>query len=733
MSRFNINKYIIAGFLALSVRNVQAQQSNATLKKADEAFAAFNFPKAIGYYERYLQFFKKDNGAQPDARAYKQLARAHWNIRDYPNSERWLDSVPRQLLLSDLDLLRKRAELFAIRGQYDSARVILSNIPSFSKRAEAFRNVGQFLKDSSDWQLGYALVNTPDFNEFSPVIFHGRVMWSTNEPAFKSQHTVAGWDGKSMIRQAWVEDGLELELGGVPAPRITKQPSATKARRLANTYALSENSLRSQGSIAKGSRSTILNPNDLLREFIGLNRLDYNIGHATSCIATGRVYFCANEDGRVKDDAPRTLKVVEADVRGGMVVATRFLEFSTEDSIAMHPAIHPNGEILVYSAMRRGRTDYDLYVSRRDSTGKWSVPQALDVLNTAGNEVFSTFDASGNLYFSSDGHPGLGGLDIYKATMSEAGIPGTVGHISYPLNSSYDDFGWTEIPGSNGRGYLTSNRHGSDDIFGFRKQFYDTRITGAVVDINTGLRQPGVKVMVFLIEADGVTRRRIGEFVTDKNGNYSVDGQPDKYYEVRLSNTGDLKDDRMKDPQVHKVYSEKDKSWVSAPPLFVGRYQNDWADANRIPAKVGGGPIPSLDTLFVFDGGKLIPASDMSDAGQKATGAAGMLEFIINFDFDSANIDLRAEAIIQDLLGYLRTYPHARLMLMGHTDVEGTNEYNVGLSDRRVRRVKSRLAELGYPASRIATSYFGELQPRIQTRNKAEARTNRRVEVYILR
>jgi peptidoglycan-associated lipoprotein len=72
-------------------------------------------------------------------------------------------------------------------------------------------------------------------------------------------------------------------------------------------------------------------------------------------------------------------------------------------------------------------------------------------------------------------------------------------------------------------------------------------------------------------------------------------------------------------------------------------------------------------------------------------------------------------------------------MLMGHTDVEGTNEYNIGLSQRRVRRVKERLAELGYPTTRIATSYFGEQQPRIQTRNKVEARTNRRVEVYILR
>lgn len=723
----SINGFILAGILSFSAGAVHAQQSKASLNKGDEAFQAFNFPKAIGLYERYLQFFKKDKGDQPDPRVYAQLARAHWNIRDYRNSGRWLDSMPRNLLLANSDLLRKRAEIFAIYGKYDSARVLLSNLPSFGSRAEGFRNVGQFMKDSSDWQLGYALVNTPDFNEFSPFIFNGRVMWSTNEPAFKSQHTVAGWDGKSLIRQAWVDDGLELEMGGVPSPRVIATQQATKPKRLANTYALSENSLRSQGSIAKGSRSTILDPNDLLREFMGLNRLDYNIGHATACIASGRVYFSANEEGRVKNDAPRSLQVVEADVRNGMVVATRFLTLSTDDSIAMHPAIHPNGEMLVYSAMRKGRTDYDLYISRRDSTGKWYSSQPVTALNTPGNEVFSGFDGAGVLYYSSDGMPGLGGLDIYSSAASADGVFGPVAHIPYPLNSSYDDFGWTEIPGSNGRGYLTSNRHGSDDIFGYQKRFYTTRLTGAVVDANTGLRQSGVKVTVFLIEPDGVTRRRIGEFVTDEKGNYSVDGLPERDYEVRLSNTGDL-DQRLKQPQVHRVNTGRDVSWVSAPPLFVGKFKDEWVDANGAP-KPSAGKGSGQGNLYVFTGSGLKPAGDEAE-----TSAPGNVrEFIVNFDFDDDRIDQRAEAIIQDLLGYLKSTPHARLMLRGHTDVEGTNDYNIGLSNRRAENVKRRLMELGYPVSSIGTSYFGELQPRIQTRNKAEARTNRRVEIYILR
>ena len=724
----SINGFILAGILSLSACAVHAQQSNGSMMRGDAAFDAFNFPKAIGYYERYLQYLRRDRGARPDPRAYAQLARAHWNIRDYVNSARWLDSVPREVLLSDAELLRKRGELYAIHGRYDSARALLSRFPSFAGRAEGFGDVGRFMKDSSDWQLGYALVNTPDFNEFSPFIFNGRVTWSTNEPAFKSQHTVAGWDGKSMIRQAWVDDGLELTLGGVPAPRSAGGTTTQKTRRLANTYDLSENSRRSQGSIANGSRSTILNPNDLLRDVTGLNRLPYNIGHATSCMASGRVYFSANEEGRLKDDAPRTLRVVEGDVRGGEVVATRFLTLGAEDSIAMHPAIHPGGEWLVYSAMRRGRRDYDLYLTRRDSTGKWSAPQALDALNTAGHEVFSSFDGSGTLYFSSDGRPGLGGLDIYSVALRQDGTLGEVRHVPYPLNSSYDDFGWTEIPGSNGRGYLTSNRHGSDDIFGYQQRFYTTRVTGAVVDAATGLRQSGVKVSVFLIEADGVTRRKIGEVVTDDKGNYSVDGLPGRDYEVRLSNTGEL-DERLKKPQVHRVNTGRDLSWVSAPPLFVGRMKDAWVDANGVPPVPAGGK-GTGQGLYVFTGDGLKPAGDAADA---SGGTGSIREFIVNFDFDSANIDARAEAILRDLLTYLRTTPHARLMLRGHTDVEGTNDYNIRLSDRRAANVRNRLMELGYPGTSVGTSFYGELQPRVQTRNKAEARINRRVEIYILR
>lgn len=730
MNRISIKGVVISGILALLAGSVAAQQSKGSLHKGDEAYGLFNFPKAIGYYERYLQFLKKDKGERADPRVYGQLARAHWNIRDYVNSGRWLDSVPRAMLLSDKDLLRKRAEIYAIQGRYDSARALLSQLPAFAGRAEGFGDAGRFMKDSSDWQLGYALVNTPDFNEFSPFIFNGRVTWSTNEPAFKSQHTVSGWDGKSLIRQAWVDDGPELTLGGVPAPRSAMNTSTQKVKRLANTYDLSENTLRSRGSIASGSRSTILNPNDLLRDVTGLNRLPYNIGHATSCIASGRVYFSANEEGRLKDDAPRTLRVVEGDVRGGEVVATRFLTLGSEDSIAMHPAIHPGGEWLVYSAMRRGRSDYDLYLTRRDSTGKWSAPQALEALNTAGHEVFASFDGSGTLYFSSDGRPGLGGLDIYSAALVGEGRFGAVRHVSYPLNSSYDDFGWTEIPGSNGRGYLTSNRHGSDDIFGYQQRSYTTRVTGAVVDATTGLRQSGVKVTVFLIEADGVTRRKIGEVLTDEKGNYSVEGLPGRDYEVRLSNTGDL-DERLKKPQVHRVGTGRDLSWVSAPPLFVGRMKDAWVDANGVPPTPAGGK-GAGQGLYVFTGDGLKPAGDAADAGGPG-GSGSIREFIVNFDFDAANIDTRAEAILQDLLGYLRTTPHARLMLRGHTDVEGTNEYNIGLSDRRAGAVKRRLTELGYPGASIGTSYYGELQPRVQTRNKAEARTNRRVEIYILR
>jgi outer membrane protein OmpA-like peptidoglycan-associated protein len=487
------------------------------------------------------------------------------------------------------------------------------------------------------------------------------------------------------------------------------------------------------GSFLRSGRSNALNTNDLLREPAGLSGLDYNIGHASFSPSSQKMYFTANRRGRIAADSIRTLRIMEASVTNGVVKKSEFLTLGINDSIALHPAIHPKGELLVYSAMLKGgRGDYDLYLSRRDTAGGWSSPMALDVLNTTGNEVFANFDTEGVLYFSSDGRPGLGGLDMYRAVLGADGTVKSVNILPAPINSSFDDFGWTVIPGTNNRGYFTSNRFGTDDIFGYSLRTFRTKINGPVLDRYTGLRKPGIKVRLDSITPDGVKRIPLYEAVTDKNGNYSFDVPSDHNYQVSLVDEPEL--NKNPDAQSHKVLADRDRSWVSVPPLFTGIKADGDIAGTRSPNEQPSG-IQKHDDRWVFTDQGLIPVSRLLDEPVKSRDVRGGKDrksFIIYFDFDSASIDLEAEAVIQSLLSYLKTRPHYSLMLQGHTDVEGSDAYNQGLSQRRSSNVRQRLMELNYPTDKIRTAHFGETLPRIQTRNKAEARMNRRVEVFIL-
>lgn len=719
----------MAGFL-LIMPHAEAQESG--LKHAHAAYTSLKFPEAIGLYERYLSF-KQKRKEDPDPVVYAQLGKACWNIRDYMRAVRWLDLYPRQLLQSDSSLIRYRGELFAMFGQYDSAYAMLSRLSTFNDRAKGFLNRSPLYRDSASWSLGYALVNTPHFQEFSPFIANGSIIWSTNEPMSHPKYTVAGWDGKSMIRQAFLNEGQELGLTVMPNRSYDTFATPGRGKRLAQTFTQTENSLRSTGSFQRSSRSTIMKPNDLLYEPTGFSGLDFNVGHATFSPASRKIYFTANQRGRLSGDSIRTLGIVEASIVNGVVTKSDFLSLGVHDSIALHPAIHPKGHLLVYSAMiRGGRGDYDLYLSIKDTSGHWSSPTPVVSLNTTGNEVFANFDPEGILYFSSDGRPGLGGLDIHRAELTMDGSVKSVKTLPYPINSSFDDFGWMVIPGTNGRGYFTSNRYGTDDILGYSLRISRTRITGPVVDVYTGLRKSGIRVRIDSLTPDGNTRIPLSEAVTDLKGNYSFDVSSDRDYVVCLvDSTGTEKPPIT---QCHTVWADRDRSWVAAPPLFSGP-KPDEKTGNANVLKTKEQQSERTDSLWVYTDLGLKRVSDLKSDPEKALTFSPGTErksFIINFDFDSASIDVEAETIIQSLLSYLKTHPHASLMLQGHTDVEGSDDYNQGLSQRRSRNVRQRLMEMKYPSERIKTAYYGESLPRIQTRNKAEARMNRRVEVYIL-
>lgn len=203
---------------------------------------------------------------------------------------------------------------------------------------------------------------------------------------------------------------------------------------------------------------------------------------------------------------------------------------SEEGSISGHPAISPNGKVLVYSISivdnvvgeeienGGGVESHDLFMLSKLKDGSWSnVPKSLGTdINTFGNEVYPWIDDNWNLYFASDGHPGLGGLDIFK---SKFGVNtwGKPENLLAPINSSADDFKLI-FNTDNSVGYLSSNRFGGlgmDDIYEVRLLPFYYAIEGRVIDKNTGKLLLGVNIR---LEGNDGT---ISFAETDINGKYT--------------------------------------------------------------------------------------------------------------------------------------------------------------------------------------------------------------------
>ncbi len=182
------------------------------------------------------------------------------------------------------------------------------------------------------------------------------------------------------------------------------------------------------------------------------------------------VFFTRNNSRKeeLAKDGSYKLKIMEANLDQNGFNMVKQMSFANKDFNFAHPSVSPDGYTLYFASdMEGGRGGMDIYVSTRDSAGKWSAPFNMgDKINTAGNELFPFIAANGALYFSSDGHDGLGGLDIYEVQM-KGGVPTKIYNMGEPVNSNRDDFGIFLFDDNKG-GYISSNRKAGgmdDDIY----------------------------------------------------------------------------------------------------------------------------------------------------------------------------------------------------------------------------------------------------------------------------
>ena len=336
----------------------------------------------------------------------------------------------------------------------------------------------------------------------------------------------------------------------------------------------------------------------------------------------------------------------------------------TQDTLSTyaHPAISPDGEWLYFvSDMPGGMGGYDIWRVRITPSGLGGVENLGAPINTPGDEMFPTFRPNGELYFSSNGHTGMGGLDIYIARIDEKTQQYKIEHPGYPLNSEADDFGMT-FEGPHNRGFFSSNRkdgRGYDHIYSFNNPEIVTTMKGWVYE-KDGYELPAAQVMV--VGNDGTYRK----LPVKSDGSFTLPIHPEVDYLVMASCKGFLN---------HKEELRIDSAKESKE--YVLQF-----------------PLASISAPVLIDN--------------------------IFYDFDKATLTPASTQALDKLVALLKENSHVTIELSAHCDYKGNSEYNKRLSQRRAQSVVDYLIAHGIEKERLTPVGYGKERPKTIRRKLTE-------------
>lgn len=328
----------------------------------------------------------------------------------------------------------------------------------------------------------------------------------------------------------------------------------------------------------------------------------------------------------------------------------------TRDTLSSfaHPAVSPDGEWLYFTSdMPGGKGGLDIWRVRITGHGLGGVENLGEPINTPGDEMFPTFRPNGDLYFSSNGHQGLGGLDIYIARLDKSGKKIVIEHPGYPLNSQGDDFGMT-FEGAHNRGFFSSNRgdgRGWDHIYSFEKPEIIQTVTGWVYEME-GYELPAAQV--YIVGNDGTNKK-----VSVKgDGSFTEVVEPGVDYVMLATCKGFL----------------NHKEEISIKPTEVSEDH------------VLQFPLASIQVPVLIDN--------------------------IFYDFDKYSLRKESETALDELVKLLEQNPNVTIELSAHCDYKGSDAYNKKLSQRRAETVVRYLIEKGIKTDRLTPVGYGKQKPK---------------------
>lgn len=620
------------------------------LSRADKKFDQYAFVDAR---KMYLEI--AEDGFQ-SADLFQKIGDSYYFNAKYEEAEKWykklVDNFPEET--TPEHFFRYAQTLRALKN-YASADDMMNRFNEAKGndiRAELFVESPDYLKQIGYQTSNYTLEDIRSINsrysDFGPTEYEGKLIFASSRDTGSGSKRIHKWNNEPFLDLYGTQVGAE------------------------------------SGSFSKPTR------------FSGKLNSKFHESTTTFTKDGNTVYFTRNNynKGNYKKDKNGTnkLKIYKAEKRGDSWTTPVEMPFNSDEYSTAHPALNADNTKLFFASDMQGTIGLsDIWYVDIAPDGTYGVPQNLGrPVNTEGRETYPFISGNGDVYFASDGHPGLGGLDMYVIGKTKKGEQEII-NLGEPINSSFDDFTFI-VNDSTQVGYFASNRKrgmGSDDIYRFVQEIIppcEVEIAGVVRDIDSGELIPGATVY-FMDENNEV----LEEVVVDDDAAFSFIPECETTYVIR---------------------GTKEK----------------YSPAERLINT----PTTSAKLELGLELERTVKAAEVGDDLFKVLNLNP-----IYFDFDRFNIRPDAAAELAKVVEYMNEYPTAIISARSHTDSRGPDSYNFSLSDKRAQATVAWIISKGISQNRISGQGYGETQLTNQCSNgekcsEEEHQLNRRSEFIVV-
>lgn len=596
-----------------------------TTKLADKSFEEFAFVEAIGLYEYAYQRDTTDNYV------VKRLAEANRNIGNTEEVEKWLKK-----------LMDRHAE-------------VPEDIFNYS---QALKSNGKYLL-AEQWLKEYAELRPEDGRVNIQVSLLEYIQFLMRDSAnYEILNTAINTIGSDM-GPSFYRDRLIFS-----STSIGTKPGAT--------YKWNELPYLDMYSAKIGPYGDLSSP----EAFATKLKTPYHDGPVSYDAKNDLLYFTRNSYLKGKASQSRegvtNLKIFMGKPEGDDWKLSGNFRYNSDEYSVGHPSIDPTGTVLYFASdMPGGYGKSDIYFSVFKN-GQWSKPFNLGPkINTEGNEFFPSISTDGVLYFASNGHGGLGGLDIYFS-VPEQGVFNSIENLGYPVNSPKDDFA-VVLDSTSMKGYFTSNRaggKGDDDLYFLKIKHVPVIIRGVIKDRDTKdvlsdasisvINEAGNTILSSVTRTDGQF-----EFEVNKGQDYTINVTKEFYFEnEKVVSTSKL---RPNDEVFSEIFLEKKIEEATENELAPKSMEEE----NGVPLQIV------------------------------------ELEYI-NYDLDKTDINVAAGATLDKLIALLKEYPDLEIRIESHTDSRGSDDYNMLLSKKRAKAAFDYIVSKGIEPTRLLYQGYGE-------------------------